>query len=142
MELTTASTDLNDDARWEEKYSKEDNPFYHSLSQEERRSMETEKRRQARCAPPPLQSWTVCWTSRVVNGEADASIPAAPGVHRNKVLAKRTIDHPNFKNVSVNEAVKLLEKMGVGEAIFRPSPKGLAMICLTMKVASARSPVL
>lgn len=53
---------------------------------------------------------------------------------RSKQLAKRNIDHPNFKNVNVNEASVYLQGMPPGEAIFRPSPKSLDLICLTMKV--------
>lgn len=48
VELTTTSTDLNDEAYWEEKYSKGDNKYYHVLSVEERRVIEAEKRRLAR----------------------------------------------------------------------------------------------
>lgn len=51
------------------------------------------------------------------------------------MLTKRTIDHPNFKNVSQTEAVQLLEDMSEGEAIFRPSTKSINMIILTIKVS-------
>lgn len=55
-------------------------------------------------------------------------------VCRSNQLAKRTIDHPNFKNVSMSEAVNFLQDMPVGEALFRPSTKSLDIICLTIKV--------
>ena len=48
VDLTTTSTDLNDDVNWEEQYSKAGNPFYHVQSNEERRAIEVQKRRQAR----------------------------------------------------------------------------------------------
>ena len=48
VDLTTASADLNDDAYWEEKYSKNSNQFYHVLTTEERKAIEAEKRRLAR----------------------------------------------------------------------------------------------
>lgn len=59
---------------------------------------------------------------------------------RNKVLTKRTIDHPNFRNISMNDAVKLLGDAEAGEAVFRPSLKGLNTICLTIKVIFAEDP--
>ena len=55
-------------------------------------------------------------------------------VCRSKELTKRTIDHPNFRNVSINEAVKQLVELPSGEAIFRPHPKTTDLICLTIKV--------
>lgn len=48
VELTTSSADLNDDARWEEKYCQAGNFYFHVLTMEERRAIEAEKRRQAR----------------------------------------------------------------------------------------------
>jgi hypothetical protein len=53
---------------------------------------------------------------------------------RNKVLTKRTIDHPNFKNISMVEAVQYLLERPKGEAIFRPSTKSTDFICLSIKV--------
>lgn len=50
VEVTTASTDLNDDLRWEEKYCRDRNSYFHVLTPEERRASEAEKRRQARSA--------------------------------------------------------------------------------------------
>lgn len=48
VDITTTSSDLNDEVNWEEKYSKGDNKYYHVLSAEERKSIEMEKRRLAR----------------------------------------------------------------------------------------------
>jgi hypothetical protein len=53
---------------------------------------------------------------------------------RSKVLTKRTIDHPNFQNISMVEAVQSLIRRPKGEAIFRPSPKSTDLICLSIKV--------
>ncbi len=53
-------------------------------------------------------------------------------------MAKRTINHPNFRNISITQAVGQLAEMPAGEAIFRPHPKGTDYICLTIKVASPR----
>ena len=52
VDVTTASTDLNDDRFWEEKYTGGDR-YYHVLTHEERRASEAEKKRQARCQPFP-----------------------------------------------------------------------------------------
>ena len=48
VDITTTSTDLNDEAYWEEKYSRGSNPYYHVQTAEERRNIEAEKRRLAR----------------------------------------------------------------------------------------------
>ena len=48
VDISTTSTDLNDEAHWEQKYSQGSNRFYHVLSAEERRAIDAEKRRLAR----------------------------------------------------------------------------------------------
>ncbi|XP_050557944.1 transcription elongation factor SPT6 [Spodoptera frugiperda] len=48
---------------------------------------------------------------------------------------KRVIVHPAFHNISFAEAEKLMEKMGQGEVIVRPSSKGSDHLTVTWKVA-------
>lgn len=48
VEITTTSSDLNDEVNWEERYSKDGNPYYHVLTLDERRAIEVEKKRLAR----------------------------------------------------------------------------------------------
>ena len=60
VDVTTASTDLNDDRFWEERYTSGDK-YYHVLTYEERRASEAEKKRQARWGPS-------CWASLQFGG--------------------------------------------------------------------------
>lgn len=46
----------------------------------------------------------------------------------------RVIDHPSFKNVSYEQAIKLLEKKPPGDAVIRPSSKGNDHLTITWKV--------
>ena len=48
---------------------------------------------------------------------------------------KRIIRHPSFENVDYKEAEKLMLNLEQGEAIFRPSSKGVDHLTLTWKVA-------
>lgn len=74
----------------------------------------------------PLMSTTL----RPESGVRGASIC------RSKELTKRTINHPNFRNVSMIEASRQLEAMSDGECIFRPHHKTTNLICLSIKVPS------
>ena len=57
VDITTASSDLNDEVNWEEKYSKNNNQYYHVLTAEERKAIESEKRRLARYCPDDLPAF-------------------------------------------------------------------------------------
>lgn len=47
---------------------------------------------------------------------------------------KRNIVHPAFHNISFDAAIKMMENMDQGEAIFRPSSKGADHLTVTWKV--------
>lgn len=48
VDITTTSSDLNDEICWEEKYSQNSNRYYHVLTAEERKAIQAEKIRLAR----------------------------------------------------------------------------------------------
>jgi len=45
VDLTTTSSDLNDEEHWEKEYSKKSNQYYHVQTQDERKKIEAEKRK-------------------------------------------------------------------------------------------------
>ncbi|KAL2337306.1 hypothetical protein Fmac_011752 [Flemingia macrophylla] len=52
----------------------------------------------------------------------------------NKHFINRTISHPNFQNITVDQAKQFLEDQDVGEYIFHPSSRGLCYLTLSLKV--------
>lgn len=177
MDLTTTSSDLNDEERWETEYSMDGNKFYHVLTQDERREIEAAKRRAARfvmrlkfricccvlvmrCCCVLVMGRRLSITHTLITVQIafqfrhayvicrvifriilDSSLYLEflillkiGELFRNKVLTKRTIDHPNFQNISMVEAVQSLLERPKGEAIFRPSTKSTDFICLSLKV--------
>ena len=50
-----------------------------------------------------------------------------------KKFEPRKIAHPNFKNISMSYAVKLLKNARNGEFIIRPSSKGKQYLAITWK---------
>ena len=54
-------------------------------------------------------------------------------------LVQRPIFHPSFRNVSVADAVELLDKDDTQTWLLRPSPRGPGQIVLTMQVGSVTS---
>ena len=106
VQLTTTSRDLNDEATWEEKYSKGNDAYYRVLTSEERSAKQAKLRKAAA---------------------------------KNKPLTQRGIKHPNFQNSTQAEATTRAQHAEVGEAIFRPSPRGVGKICLTMKASLSSS---
>lgn len=49
---------------------------------------------------------------------------------------KRVIAHPNFHNISFNQAEKMMETLDQGDLIIRPSSKGENHLTVTWKVHS------
>lgn len=47
---------------------------------------------------------------------------------------KRVIAHPNFHNISFNQAEKMMETLDQGDLIIRPSSKGENHLTVTWKV--------
>lgn len=47
---------------------------------------------------------------------------------------KRVIAHPNFHNISFNQAEKMMESLDQGDLIIRPSSKGENHLTVTWKV--------
>jgi transcription elongation factor SPT6 len=52
---------------------------------------------------------------------------------RQGVSTMRVVDHPSFRNFTVDAVAKALEDAPCGEAIFRPSTKGLDFLTLSFK---------
>lgn len=52
---------------------------------------------------------------------------------KTKKFDPRKISHPNFKNISLNDAVKFLKNAKNGEFIIRPSSKGNTYLAITWK---------
>lgn len=50
-----------------------------------------------------------------------------------KKFEPRKIAHPNFKNISMSDAVKLLKNSKNGEFIIRPSSKGKQYLAISWK---------
>lgn len=50
-----------------------------------------------------------------------------------KKFEPRKIAHPNFKNISITDAVRLLKNSKNGEFIIRPSSKGKQYLAITWK---------
>lgn len=48
-------------------------------------------------------------------------------------FVKRVISHPSFHNVTHKDAEKMLENMGLGDAIIRPSSLGVNHLVVTWK---------
>jgi len=51
---------------------------------------------------------------------------------------KRVIAHPNFHNISFNQAEKMMETLDQGDLIIRPSSKGENHLTVTWKVRGWR----
>jgi hypothetical protein len=67
--------------------------------------------------------------------EAAQALPA--GHTGGKIYAKRTIEHPDFVNVSYDQALELLKERAQGEVLIRPSSKGPEHLTVSWKVHAA-----
>ncbi|KAK9308785.1 hypothetical protein QLX08_001384 [Tetragonisca angustula] len=60
----------------------------------------------------------------------------AKKLQQRRTYVKRVIIHPNFHNISFMEAEKLMQTMKQGEAIIRPSSKGVDHLTVTWKITN------
>ena len=50
------------------------------------------------------------------------------------MYTNRIISHPLFQNITLNEALKKLEREEIGEVVIRPSSKGTDHVTITWKL--------
>jgi len=67
-----------------------------------------------------------------------ARLAARAAAAKAKTFVARPIRHPNFRNVSAEEAVELLGAAPPGEPLLRPSGRGTHLLVLSLKVARPR----
>ncbi|KAK9807078.1 hypothetical protein WJX73_001549 [Symbiochloris irregularis] len=107
VHLTTRSSDLNNEADWEEKYCGDvdhgGDEHYHVKSEAEKREERAKALKEERAK-------------------------------RNREFPHRPIRHPNFKNISMMAATEEVKDGDVGTCILRPSPKGPNELCMTLKL--------
>lgn len=62
-----------------------------------------------------------------------ARLAARAAAAKAKTFVARPVRHPNFRNVSLEEGVALLDEQPVGEPLLRPSHRGTHLIVLCLK---------
>ena len=83
----------------------------------------------------PYLRWIASETERMalLQEKTRIEIEKNRRLHRQGVSTMRVVDHPAFRNFTLEEVTKALEDAPVGETIFRPSTKGNDFLTMSYK---------